>query len=347
MLEAAIVGGSGYTGGELARLLILHPEVELKAITSQQYTGKRISIVHPNFRKVSDLKFISPDELGNYDVIFTATPHGVSMQHMPTMVEKAKKVIDLSADFRLRDPEQYPVWYGHEHSCPELLKKAVYGIPELHRKEMKTTNLISGAGCLATSAILALYPLFKHDLIDTERVIVDSKVGSSATGNKFSLSTHHPERTRTVRSYAPSGHRHTAEMVQELSFNGTSPTISFSPHAIELVRGILSTCHVFLKEDLDEKAIWKVYREEYGEEPFIRIVKERQGIYRFPEPKILMGSNYCDIGFQRDEQSNRLIVMSAIDNMMKGAAGQAVQAMNITMGLEETSGLEAFGFHPI
>ena len=346
-IEVAIVGASGYTGGELIRILLNHPEVEIKATTSDSNAGRSVSKVHPNLRKATDLKFIKNSELGNYDLIFTAVPHGVAMRNMREYMKHAEKIVDLSADFRLKNTKEYEKWYGHKHECPELIEKFVYGIPELHREEMRKGKYISGAGCLATSAILALYPLIKEDVIETKHIVVDSKVGSSASGSKADLADMHAERSNVVRAYKPSFHRHTGEMEQELSFNGVKPVISFSPHAVDLVRGILSTCHVFLNKDLTEKNVWQIYRKYYSEEPFIRIVKERDGIYRYPEPKLLAGTNYCDIGFERDENSNRLVVMSAIDNLMKGASGQAVQAMNLTCGFKETEGLEFLGLHPI
>lgn len=348
-MKVAIIGGSGYTGGELLRVLINHPEIEVEAVTSERFSGKFLHSVHPNLRGATDLKFIGRDGLADdYDLAFTAVPHGSAMKHMPEYVKLADKIVDLSADFRLNTSQDYVKWYGHEHTCPALLEKFVYGIAELHRDEMKKAKYVSGAGCLATSAILGLYPLVKNDLIDAENIIIDSKIGSSAGGNSPNLDSHHPERSGAVRSYKPTGHRHAAEMIQELTFNKVTPNVSFTPHAIEMVRGILSTCHVFLKDDaVEEKDIWKAYRSEYGEEPFIRIVKERQGVYRYPEPKILTGSNYCDIGFEKEKGGNRLVVMSAIDNLMKGAAGAAVQNMNLICGFEERAGLQDLGFHPI
>ncbi len=349
MMKAAIVGGSGYTGGELLRILFNHPKVEIEAVTSERFSGKFLHSVHPNLRGATDLKFVGRGELGKgYDVLFTAVPHGSAMKHMLDYIKLADRVIDLSADFRLRNPDDYVKWYGHEHSCPELLDKFVYGIAELRRDEMKKSSHVSGAGCLATTAILGLYPLVKNGLIDPENIIIDAKIGSSAGGNSPSLDSHHPERSGAVRSYKPTGHRHTAEMIQELTVNGTQPRISFTPQAIEMVRGILATCHVFLKDDaVEEKEIWRVYRKEYGDEPFIRIVKERQGVYRYPEPKILTGSNFCDIGFEKEKGTSRLVVMSALDNLMKGAAGAAVQNMNIICNLQEKDGLTGLGFHPI
>lgn len=349
-MKVSIIGGSGYTGGELIRLLLMHPKAEINQVTSKRFGGKRLSSVHPNFRKVTDLKFSSNVNVESCDILFAATPHGYSMNHIKDFLEIGTKVIDLSSDFRLRNPKDYELWYNHVHPNPELLNNAVYGLPELHRKEIKNADLISGVGCVATSAILGLYPLIKNNLIDLDKIIVDSKIGSSAAGNQSSLASHHPERSGVVRIYAPTMHRHTAEIEQELNL-GKKPVISLSAHAIEMVRGILSTCHIFLKEDLneqiDDKEIWKIYRKEYKDEPFIRIVKERKGIYRYPEPKLLIGSNYCDIGFIKDKHSNRIVVVSAIDNLMKGAAGSAIQCMNIMSGFDEILGLEAIGFHPI
>ena len=227
------------------------------------------------------------------------------------------------------------------------MTKAVYGIPELHRQEIKQAQLVTGAGCLATTAILGLYPLFKSGIADVRNVFIEAKVGSSAAGNKPSMASHHPERSGSLRSFQPTRHRHTAEIQQELTLNGVNPTIHFSATATGAVRGILSTAHVLLKERSEEKDVWKIYRKEYGSEPFVRIVKERTGIYRYPEPKILIGSNYCDVGFELDEIENRLVVLSALDNLMKGAAGNGIQAMNVMYGWEETTGLEFAGLHPV
>ncbi|MHB1131918.1 MAG: N-acetyl-gamma-glutamyl-phosphate reductase [Chloroflexota bacterium] len=345
-MRVAIVGGSGYAGGELLRLLLGHPKVTVSQVTSESNAGKFVHSVHPNLRKRTDLKFVSAQELAPCDVLFVSLPHGRSGQRMPEFLSLAQRVIDLSADFRLRDPELYPQWYGEAHPRPELLKEAVYGIPELHRAEIKDARLITGAGCNATVTTLALKPLFRHGLVDPARVIVEVKVGSSEAGAKPTAGSHHPERSGALRSFQPTKHRHTAEIQQELDF-GIKPTVYFSATAVEMVRGILATCHVFLKQDIAEKEIWKVYRQEYGAEPFMRIVKDRTGIYRYPEPKILAGTNFCDVGFEREEGSDRVVVMAALDNLMKGAAGNGVQAMNVAYGFEETLGLEFTGLHPI
>ena len=345
-LKVSIAGASGYAGGELLRLLLFHPNVEIKQVTSESYLGKFVHKAHPNLRKVTELKFSSINELEPCDVLFLGLPHGSSQKNMEKYKGLADKIIDMAADFRLKDEVLYEKWYKEKHQKPELLKEFVYGIPELHREEMKTAKYISSAGCNATTSILGLYPLYKKGVVDIDRTVIEVKVGSSEGGNKSSDSSHHPEKAGTVRSYSPTGHRHSAEIIQELSF-GEEIKVHFSATSLDMVRGILATCHVFLKEDLQEKDIWKIYREFYGDEPFIRIVKEKEGNFRFPEPKLLMGTNYCDIGFQKDPLSNRLVVISSIDNIMKGAAGQALQAFNIMNGFEETTGLEFPGLHPI
>jgi len=211
---------------------------------------------------------------------------------------------------------------------------------------IKKASFISCGGCNATASILGLYPLFKYNLIKSNEAIIEVKVGSSEAGRKFSLSSHHPERSGSIRSYMPVNHRHTGEIIQELSINEPA-IIHFSATSVEIVRGLLATCHVFLRSNLTEKDIWKIYREEYGNEPFIRIIKSKDGIYRYPEPKLLTGTNYCDIGFELDPVHNRLVVLSAIDNLVKGSAGQAVQSMNLIFGFEEIVGLEFCGLHPI
>lgn len=345
-ISVSIAGASGYAGGELLRILLFHPYVEIKQVTSEKFTGKVVTRVHPNLRKVTQLKFSRLSELEECDMLFLSLPHGESMRNIEKYDKLAKKIIDLSGDFRLKNPDDYVKWYKLSHTTPELLSEFVYGIPELHREEMENARFISSAGCNATVTILGLYPLFKHDLVEIDQTVVEVKVASSEAGNRASDASHHPERSGCVRSYKPTGHRHTAEMLQELSF-GKDIRIHFSATSIDMVRGALATSHLFLKENLEEKDIWKLYRQTYGTEPFIRIVKEREGNYRYPEPKLLLGTNYCDIGFEKDNHSKRLVVISAIDNLMKGAAGQAVQAFNIMNGFEETTGLEFPGLHPI
>jgi [amino group carrier protein]-6-phospho-L-2-aminoadipate/5-phospho-L-glutamate reductase len=345
-VKCAIVGASGYTGGELLRLLLSHSHAEVTQVTSERLAGKLVFKAHPNLRKKTQLQFSKLQELRPCDLLFSCLPHGEAMGKIDFLKSMAPKVIDLSADFRLRSESAYKEWYGKPHSRPDLLGKFVYGIPELHREEMRGADLISSAGCNATVTILGLYPFFKLDLIEADRTVVEVKVGSSEAGNTPTASSHHPERSGAVRSFMPTGHRHTGEVLQELSFDKPIQ-VHMSVTSVELVRGAVATSHAFLKDKLDDKDIWKALRQVYGPEPFIRIVKEAEGTYRFPEPKWLAGTNYCDIGFQRDEKSNRLVIISAIDNLMKGAAGQAVQAFNLMNGFAETEGLEFTGLHPL
>jgi N-acetyl-gamma-glutamyl-phosphate/LysW-gamma-L-alpha-aminoadipyl-6-phosphate reductase len=347
VISASIIGASGYTGGETLRLLLGHPQVKIGQVTSESNAGKYVHSVHPNLRRRTDLKFVPSADLKKTDLLFLCLPHGMAMRRIQDCLDLADRVIDLSADFRLRDAADYPIWYEHEHSNPEYLRQAVYGVPELHREQIRTARLVTGAGCLATAAILGLYPLFRNGMADTGNVFIEGKVGSSAAGNKSSLASHHPERSGALRSFQPTRHRHTAEIQQELTFGGAKPRVHFSATATDAVRGILSTAHVLLKDHLEEKDLWRVYRKEYNSEPFIRIVKEKMGIYRYPEPKILAGSNYCDVGFELDSLENRLVVLSALDNLMKGAAGNCIQAMNVMYGWDESAGLEFAGLHPI
>jgi N-acetyl-gamma-glutamyl-phosphate/LysW-gamma-L-alpha-aminoadipyl-6-phosphate reductase len=348
MLDVAVVGGSGYAGGELVRLLLSHPGAVLRQVTSESNAGKFVFSVHPNLRKRTQLKFTTLEKLEPCDALFVALPHGVAMGKMASLRAKAKIVVDLSADFRLNDPADYPKWYEHDHSEPAMLREFVYGIPELHREEIRTANAISSAGCMATTAILGLYPLFRAGVVDTTKpTVVEAKTGSSGAGGAPGLASHHPERSGVIRTFKATGHRHAAEIIQECTVNGVVPEIAFTATSVEAVRGILATSHVYLKEPLTEKEVWAIYRAAFKDEPFLRIVKESSGIHRYPEPKILSGSNYCDVGFERDPDSNRLVVLSALDNLMKGAAGQAVQAFNIRCGYEETCGIDFAGLHPI
>ena len=350
-VRVAIVGGSGYTGGELIRLLLFHPQVELTQVASSSHAGHFVHSTHPNLRKLTAMRFCHPDDLTTCDMLFLCLPHGVSGEAIEHYQAIAPRIIDLAADFRLRSPELYQQWYGHEHQAPQLLSEAVYGLPELHREELLEANLVSGTGCMATTAILGLAPLYRAGIVNQNiPLVVEAKVGSSAAGATPGASSHHPDRSGAVRSFEPTGHRHTAELIQELGqFDGglREQTVAFSATAIELVRGVLVTAHVFINERLDERALWRIYREAYQREPFIRLVKERSGVYRYPEPKILAGSNFCDVGFALDVEQQRVVVISALDNLMKGAAGNGVQALNCMFGWDETLGLTFPGLHPV
>ncbi len=345
MIRASIVGASGYVGGEVLRLLLGHPEVEVAQITSETYAGEYAHFVHPNLRGHTGLRFTRLAALEPCDVLFLAMPHGEAMGRIGEFAEKAERIVDLSADFRLRDPAAYERWYGHVHPNPDWLERFVYGLPELHRAELQGARYASGVGCNASVTILALWPLYRRGLV--RECVVEVKVGSSEGGNKPSPASHHPERAGVVRTYMPTGHRHIAELLQELRLDPQRSGLHFSITSVGTVRGALATCHCLLDSDLDEKDIWRYFREDYGEEPFVRLVRAKRGIYRYPEPKILAGSNYCDIGFEADPGQRRLVVVGAIDNLMKGAAGSAVQCMNLMLGLPERRGLEFPGLHPV
>ncbi|MEM2099340.1 MAG: N-acetyl-gamma-glutamyl-phosphate reductase [Candidatus Bathyarchaeia archaeon] len=351
MTRIGIIGGSGYVGSELLRLLLMHPEVEVTMVTSRQTAGEYIFNTHPNLRGITQLKFVPLDisELSkNCDVVFTATPHGGSVNLVPKLLEAGLKVIDMSADFRLKNPADYEKWYGWKHAHPELLKEAAYGLPELHRQEIKNARLIACPGCMATATILALAPLVKANLIEKNRIVADVKIGSSGAGSKPTIASHHPERFSGVRPYKVIEHRHIAEIEQELnSLTSDTVTLAFTPHAVNMVRGILSTIHTFPKTPLTTKDVWKTLRAQYEGEPFVRFVKYLKGAYQLPDPKVTVGTNFCDIGFELDPHANRLILFSAIDNMVKGAAGQGVQCLNILLGIDETIGLKSTGFHPM
>jgi N-acetyl-gamma-glutamyl-phosphate/LysW-gamma-L-alpha-aminoadipyl-6-phosphate reductase len=344
MLRVSIVGASGYTGGELLRILLFHPGVEIGQATSESRAGEYVYQQHPNLRKRTSLQFVSLQALEPCDLLFLALPHGQAQKRIDHFLSLAPKVIDLSADFRLRDAALYKRWYGEDHAAPRYLGRFVYGLPEVQRAAMKTANHVSGVGCNATASILALLPLVKAALLDAEKpVIVDVKTGSSEGGAAVNPGSHHPEKSHSVRAYAPTGHRHTAEVMQELGLGN----VHLSMTAVDLVRGVLAAAHAFVKPGVAEKDLWKAYRAAYNAEPFVRLVKDRSGIHRVPDPKILAGSNYADVGFDLDPDSGRVVSLAAIDNLMKGAAGSAVQAMNIMCGFEETAGLEFPGLHPL
>ncbi len=348
-LRVSIVGGSGYAGGELLRLLLGHPRVQVAQVTSRRQAGRFVYQTHPNLRRQTQLQFVPPEALEPCDLLFTAMPHGEGLRLAETIMSLAPRVIDLSADHRLRRSSDYPVWYGWEHPAPERLGRFVYGLPELHRSAIAGATHVSGTGCMAAAAIIALWPLFRQGIVETEPVVIEGKFGSSAGGADPSPASHHPERASVIRTYEPVGHRHTAEIEQELAAAGAGGPVRvhLTATAVDTVRGLQCCCHVFLKDAAaEEKDIWRVYREAYGREPFVRIVKERHGAHRHPDPKVMAGSNYCDVGFARDPHSRRLVVMSALDNLMKGAAGNAVQAMNVMMGWPEAEGLTFAGLHP-
>jgi len=347
-IRALIVGASGYVGGELLRLLLDHPHVEVGQVTSERNAGSFVHFTHPNLRGRTKLQFVSADELEPCDVLFLGLPHGSAMDRIEEFSQLAPRIVDLSADFRLTDPALFVRWYHKPHTNPEWQAKFVYGLPELHREELRAARYVSGVGCNATATNLAVWPLLKQGLIDASRGIVcEVKVGSSEGGNKSGDATHHPERAGVIRSFAPTGHRHTAEVLQAARLAQVETDVHLSATAVDNVRGVLATAHLFVKPGVGEKDLWKAYRQVYRDEPFVRLVKEKAGIYRYPEPKILAGSNYADVGFELDETSSRVVAICAIDNLMKGAAGSAVQCLNLMMGWDETTALGFPGLHPI
>ncbi|TXT66518.1 MAG: putative [LysW]-L-2-aminoadipate/[LysW]-L-glutamate phosphate reductase [Promethearchaeota archaeon] len=357
-INVGIVAASGYAGGEAVRLLSFHPRVNVSYITSRRLIGKYFHSIYPNVRKITDLKFEEYNvntAKEKCDIIFLAVPHGVSQSYVPELLEVGVKVIDLSADFRLKDTMLYKKYYKKEHNHPELFERAVYGLPEIYRKKIQKADLIAVPGCQAASALYGLYPLIKENLIDEDKIIVDSKTGSSGSGASISEASHHPIRANSIRPYKMTGHRHTAEIEQELTFlksEGSSSSnkvkVGFSAHAVNLVRGILSTSHVFYPNDADlsEGLLYRTYRKYFDEEPFIRLINQKTGVFRLPDPKIIIGTNYCDVGFQIDARLKRIVVLSALDNLIKGTAGNAVQCMNIICDFPETTGLELPGFFP-
>jgi N-acetyl-gamma-glutamyl-phosphate/LysW-gamma-L-alpha-aminoadipyl-6-phosphate reductase len=344
MIRVSIVGASGYAGSELLRLLLDHPHVTVAQATSERFAGKFVHAVHPNLRGRTRLTFSRLDDLDACDLLFLALPHGRAASRIERFASLAERIVDLSADFRLNDPAVYERWYGQPHPAPGWLERFAYGLPEANREAIRAARYVSGVGCNATASNLALLPLVRTGLIDTRRpVVVDLKVGSSEGGNQPSLASHHPERSRAVRSFAPVGHRHTAEVQQVTGL----ADVQLSVTGVEIVRGVLATAHLWTTQPLTERDLWRAFRQAYHDEPFVRIVHERTGIHRHPEPKILTGSNYADVGFALDGDGKRVVTLCALDNLMKGAAGTAVQCMNLMMGWPETTGLEFPGLHPV
>jgi N-acetyl-gamma-glutamyl-phosphate/LysW-gamma-L-alpha-aminoadipyl-6-phosphate reductase len=338
---ASVVGASGFTGGELLRILDGHPGFELVQATSRSKQNRTVGHVHPNLRH-RDLRFSHPEELESVDVLFAATPHGVAMERIDAFREAAGTVVDLSADFRLDTEAGYEEWYDG-HARPELLAEAVYALPELTREQLPGADLIASGGCNATATILGLLPLVENGILTgEERVVVDVKVGSSEGGAGGGEASSHPERSGVVRPYAPTGHRHEAEIEQFLGLD-----VSFSAHAVDMIRGASATAHVFPGEPVSKGDLWGAYRGQYEAEPFVELVAGGGGVYRYPEPKAVAGTNRAEVGFELDPSNGRIVVFAAIDNMTKGSAGQAVQAANVALGLEETAGLSFQGLHPV
>jgi N-acetyl-gamma-glutamyl-phosphate reductase len=345
MLNVAVVGASGYTGVELLRILYGHPEVAVTCLTSEQSAGKRISELFPTLRGRIDmvLENLEPVRVAEKaDVIFTALPHKAAMEVVPTFLRLGKRVIDLSADYRLHDAESYAAWY-EPHLNPELLPRAVYGLPEVRRELIADADLVANPGCYPTSVILALLPLLKNKLIDLASIIADAKSGVSGAGRSAKVESLYCEVNEGFKAYAVARHRHTPEIEQELSeLAGKALTISFTPHLVPMDRGILATCYATLLKKVDTKALVDLYQETYDGEPFVRVLP----VGEFPSTAHVRGGNFCDIGVTADPRTGRVVVVSAIDNLVKGAAGQAVQNLNLMHGFPENFGLELLPLFP-
>ncbi|WP_456373038.1 N-acetyl-gamma-glutamyl-phosphate reductase [Methanocaldococcus sp.] len=341
MIEVSIIGATGYTGAELLRLLSNHREVEVKYITSRKEEGKHVFKVHPHLKgikKYENLYFTNDLDKIDVDLIFTATPHGASMEIVPDFIERGIKVIDLSGDYRFEDISLYEKYYKIKHKGL-VDAKIAYGLPELHRKEIKEAQLVANPGCFPTGCILAVAPLVKEKIIE-ERIIFDSKTGVSGAGINPTETTHFPNVNENINPYKITTHRHTPEIEKELKKLG-NVKVSFTPHLAPITRGILTTAHTFLVENLDREDIIKIYEKFYKDEIFIRIFSEE-----IPKLTWVRGTNFCDIGGFEIDEHNRLVIISAIDNLVKGASGQAIQNMNIMFGFDEKEGLFNVGLHP-
>jgi N-acetyl-gamma-glutamyl-phosphate reductase len=335
MLRVGIIGGTGYTGGELLRLLCVHPRAEVTVVTSRSHAGKPVDAMHPNLKGLIDLKFedVEPATISSKcDVVFTAVPHGAAMNVVPGLVDAGLRVIDLSADYRL-PTEVFEGVYGKKHADP---RPNIYGLPELHASEIKEATVVGNPGCYPTGAILAGAPLVKAGVVD--RIVFDSKSGISGTGQEPTEGTHYPNVAENVRPYNITTHRHKSEIDQELKLLNPNMKLSFTPHVVPAVRGILTTAHVFVNKELSTDDVLALYEEFYSGKPFVRMNK--------PALANVRGSNFCDIAFEVDKGTDRIVVISAIDNMVKGASGQAIQNMNLMFDFDERTGLWASGLPP-
>ncbi len=339
MIKVAILGATGYTGVELARLLYAHPGVEMVFLSSESHAGSSFSAVHPQFLGQIDISLsrMQLDAIpAEVDLVFCALPHGESAAVVPGLLNKGFRVIDLSADFRLSNADLYREWYNLEHPKPALLAEAVYGLPELNRKQIVTAKLLANPGCYPTSILLAVAPLLRQQMVKTEGIIIDAKSGVSGAGRSPKQAFHFPDCTENFKAYLVASHQHTAEIEQEMgTLAGKELCVTFTPHLVPMVRGILSTVYLEPAAQISEAEIYSLFNKFYSDAPFVRLLKAPA----LPETRYVRGSNYCDLAFKLDPRSGRLIVIAVIDNLVKGAAGQAVQNMNIMFGLNEETGL--------
>lgn len=335
--KIGIVGATGYTGVELLRLLVKHPDIEITYVTSRSNTGTRVDAMFPNLRGYIDLEFSDPttDALAVCDLVFFATPNGIAMNHTVALLKSNTKVIDLAADFRIKDVSVWSKWYGMEHACPELLDEAVYGLPEINRQQLKSANLVANPGCYPTSVILGLLPLLEKNLVELDNIIADTKSGVSGAGKQASFATLFSEMGESFKAYGVAGHRHQPEIAQILStVSEQSVDLTFVPHLLPIIRGIHAT--IYSRTDSDAKTMQALYEKRYANEPFVDILT--QGSH--PETRNVKSSNMCQIAIHKSSDTSRLVVLSVIDNLVKGAAGQAIQNMNIMFGFDETTTLD-------
>ncbi len=336
MIKAGIVGGTGYTGVELLRILARHPEVQLLHITSRGEAGQPVAELFPSLRGAVSLRFSAPDgaALAECDVVFFATPNGTAMKSAPELLARGVRIIDLAADFRLRDAEEWAHWYGMPHACPELLAESVYGLPEVNRDAIRGARLVANPGCYPTAVQLGFLPLVEAGIVATDRLIADCKSGVSGAGRKAAVTTLYSEISESFKAYAVPGHRHLPEIRQGLTAASRAPVgLTFVPHLVPMVRGIHATLYAGLHADAGD--LQALFEERYADEPFVDVLPA--GAH--PETRSVKGANTCRIAVHRPQHGRTVVVLSVIDNLVKGAAGQAVQNMNILFGLEETAGL--------
>ena len=343
MINIGIVGGTGYTGVELLRLLVQHPEVNIKTVTSRGESGRPVADIYPSLRGHTDVCFSEPsfENLSGCDVVFFATPNGTAMQSAPELLKAGVKVIDLSADFRIQDIAVWEKWYGMQHACPELVAKAVYGLPEMTRDALKTASLVACAGCYPTATQLGFLPLLEEGLIDASRLIADTKSGVSGAGRKANVGMLMGETGESFKAYSAAGHRHLPEIIQGLNTASEfSVGLTFVPHLVPMIRGINATLYgTLLKTDVDLQSL---FEQRYQNEAFVDVLPAGS----HPETRSVRGSNMCQIALHRPQDGDTVVVLSVIDNVVKGAAGQAVQCMNIACGLDEKLGLQAVALSP-
>ncbi len=345
MLTVGVVGGTGYTGAELLRLLVMHPQVSLKYVTSRSEAGTKVADLFPNLRGFTDVQFTEPavDTLAECELVFFATPNGTAMQMVPQLIEKGVRVIDLAADFRLQDVALWKQWYGVDHACVDVLQEAVYGLPEINRAAIKTARVIANPGCYPTATTLGFLPLIENDLIDDQHLIADAKSGVSGAGRGASVATLQAESSENFKAYAVHGHRHLPEIKQTLAMAASHEVgLTFVPHLVPMIRGIEATLYATLKKPVATSELHQLYQARYADEPFVDVLPEGM----MPETRSVKGANICRISLFRPQDGDTVVVSSVIDNLMKGAAGQAIQNMNIMFELEETLGLNQVALLP-